>query len=41
MLLRNGVDLDLAIRTVAQLAQDCEDIKAELSGGLATYGGRT
>jgi hypothetical protein len=33
MLLRNGVDLDLAIRTVAQLAQDYEDIKAELSGG--------
>jgi rRNA-processing protein FCF1 len=33
MLLRNGVDLDLAIRTVAQLAQECEDIKAQLSGG--------
>ena len=33
MLLRNGVDLDLAIRTVAQLAQECKDIKAELSGG--------
>jgi len=33
MLLRNGIDLDLAIRTVAQLARDCENIKAELSSG--------
>jgi len=31
-LLRNGIDLDRAIRTVEQLAEDCERIKAELTG---------
>src|SRR6266511_4158764 len=33
MLLRNGISLDQALRTVNQLAIDCGNLKSELSGG--------
>jgi rRNA-processing protein FCF1 len=37
MLLRNGIDLDQAIRAVEQLAQDCGNIKVALSGSRDSW----